>query len=187
MKRSQPWHDTPFGTTAAWLGSIQLAVPVLVMVAVALVWGTYLESTQDGRVARAAVYGSWWFMALMGLVCVSLIFAVVTRYPWKRKHVGFIIVHASLIALIAGGFWSLLGRIEGHIGLEQGSASGTIEMDQECLELSDHEAGQFRIIGEIDAPTRPGRYMIGGFPLEVVEAWGNTRESFEIKDDGADP
>jgi hypothetical protein len=90
MKRSHAWHHTAFGNVACWLGSIQFAVPILIFVAVALGWGTYLESTQSARVAKSVVYGSMWFLILMGLVCVSLIFAVVTRYPWKRKHVGFI-------------------------------------------------------------------------------------------------
>jgi hypothetical protein len=62
---------------------------------------------------------------------------------------------------------SLFGRIEGHIGLDQGSASGTIEMDQERLVLVEHDNGQFRTLGEIDVPNRPGKYMIGAFPLEV--------------------
>ena len=187
MKRSQPWHDTPIGGAACWLGSIQFAIPVLIMLALALGWGTYLESTQDARVARAAVYGSWWFMALMALVCVSLILAVVTRFPFKRNHAGFIIVHAALVTMIVGGFVSLLGRIEGHIALDQGSSSGTLEMDQERLELAEHDAGQFRTIGEIDVPSRPGKYTIGDFPVEIVDIWDNVREEFEITDDGADP
>ncbi|HVU63449.1 MAG TPA: cytochrome c biogenesis protein ResB [Phycisphaerales bacterium] len=187
MKRSHAWHHTAFGNVACWLGSIQFAVPILIFVAVALGWGTYLESTQSARVAKSVVYGSMWFLILMGLVCVSLIFAVVTRYPWKRKHVGFIIVHASLIALIVGGFWSMWGRIEGHIGLDQGSTTGTLEMDQERLELVEHDNGQFRTLGEMEAPQQPGRYSIGGMPFEVSEVWENVREDFEVKDDGADP
>ena len=187
MKRTQPWHDTPIGVAAGWLGSIQFAVPILAMVAVALAWGTYLESTQDARVAKAAVYGSWWFIALMGLVCVSLIFAVIMRIPWKRKHVGFIIVHASLVTMIIAGFMSMYGRIEGHIALEQGVTSGTIEMDTQRLELVEHDNGQFRTLGEMDVPLSPGRYTIGGFPIDIVAVKDNVREEFEILDDGSDP
>ncbi len=187
MKRNESWHNTPVGAVVFWLGSIQFAVPILIMVALALAWGTYLESTQDARVARGLVYGSWWFMALMGLICVSLIFAVVTRYPWKLKHVGFIVVHASLVTMIVAGFISLLGRIEGHIALEQGMASGTVEMDEACLELVEHDAGQFRTIGEIEAPGRPGTYQIAGFPIEVTNVWDNVKEEFDITDDGTDP
>jgi hypothetical protein len=186
MKHSQPWHQTRLGNLACWLGSIQFAVPILALVAVALGWGTYIESTQDSRMARAAVYGSPWFMGVMGLVCVSLLFAVITRYPWKLRHVGFIVVHASLVTMIVAGFWSLFGRIEGHIGLEEGSSAGSIEMDRESLELVEHENGQFRTIGEADAPSHPTHLTLGSYPVEVEEVWNNFRETFEVTDDGED-
>ena len=102
MKPREPWHETLFGRIALFLGSVRLAVPVIAFVAVEMAWGTYLESTQNAKVARAAVYVSWWFVSLMALVCVSLVFAVITRYPWKRRHVGFITVHAGLLLLMAG-------------------------------------------------------------------------------------
>lgn len=187
MKPSHPWHSTPVGVAVRWLGSIQLAVPVLTLVSVAMAWGTYLESTQDAKVARATVYGSWWFLALMVLVCISLIFAGITRYPWKRRHVGFLMVHASLIALIAGGFWSLYGRIEGRLLIEQGKADSVIEMTDEQLEIVEHDAGTFRVVEAMPAPVRPGSYTLAGLNFEVVECWNNVAEAFEITDTGTEP
>lgn len=184
MKPVHAWHHTRFGAVIRWLGSVQLAVPVMLLVAAALACGTYLEMTQGAKVAKATVYLSWWFMALMILVCVSLVFAVVTRFPWKQRHVGFITVHASLITLIAGGFWSLLGRIEGKIGLEQGSSAAALETEEEVLELVEHDAGQFRALGASLAPTRPGTYDIAGVPITITERWGNTKEQFQVLDDG---
>jgi hypothetical protein len=187
MKRTHAWHDTPLGIGACWLGSIQFAVPILIFVAIALAVGTYLESTESARVAKSVVYGSPWFMVLMGLVCVSLIFAVITRYPWKRKHVGFIIVHASLVSLIAGGFWSLMGRMEGHMGLSTGETSGILDMDQERLEIFEHDKGEMRSLGDTEVPGKPGKFTIAGIPFELIESWENAHEQFDVMDDGADP
>lgn len=187
MKRTHPWHSSAFGRAARFLGSIQLAIPVLALVAAALAWGTYLESTRDAKIARSFVYGSWWFMGLMGLVCVSLVFAAVARFPWKRRHVGFLIVHASLVSLIVGGFTSLYGRVEGHIGLEQGTSSGTIELNDESVELVEHENGQFRVLGEASAPAGPGSMVVGGYPIQVAEIWANAQERLDVADDGAEP
>ena len=39
MKPTRPWHTTPFGIAIRWLGGIQLAVPVLVFVAIAAIGG----------------------------------------------------------------------------------------------------------------------------------------------------
>jgi hypothetical protein len=188
MKTSHPWHGTTFGRIARFLGSIELAVPVMVFVAAAIAWATFVESTQDAKAAKALVYGSWWFIVLMALICVSLIFAVITRYPWKRRHVGFIIVHASLVALIAGGFWSLFGRVEGHLPLQEGGASDQIETDHERLKLLRHDQGQFTPLAEIGAPRPPsGRVEIQGVRLQVLERWDNVREERYIADDAAEP
>lgn len=184
MKEAQGWHSTPVGRAVRFLGSIQLAVPVLVLVALALAWGTYLESTQGTKVSRATVYGAWWFVGLMGLICVSLVFAVVTRYPWRRKHVGFITVHAGLIILIVGGFWSLFGRLEGHVTLEEGTASNVLEVDEDVIELAEFQAGHRHVIGTIPAPRAPGPLLVGGVRLEVTAIWRNTANETYVADDG---
>lgn len=170
-----------------FLGSIQLAVPVLVLVAAAMAWGTYLESTQNARVSRATVYGSWWFITLMGLICVSLIFAVITRYPWKRKHVGFITVHTGLVILIAGSFWSMWGRIEGHLTLEEGASGDQIETEREVLELAEFNAGRSTVVGSTAAPMGAASATLGTLDVRVVERWDNCREVHFVADDSREP
>lgn len=169
-----------------FLGSVQLAVPVLIFVAIAMAWGTYLESTQNSTVSRATVYGSWWFMALMVLICVSLIFAVVNRYPWKRKHVGFITVHAGLVLLIGGSFWSLVGRIEGHLTLEEGTAGDQIETDKEVLELAEFNAGVSSVVGTAPAPMGETSLKLGPLDVRVVERWDNCQEVNYVANDAPD-
>jgi hypothetical protein len=187
MKPGHPWHSTPFGRVARFLGSIQLAVPVLVLVAAALAWGTYLESTQNAKVSKATVYGAWWFIALMGLICSSLIFAVITRYPWKRRHVGFITVHAGLLILIVGGFWSLFGRLEGHVTLQEGTSSNILETDEEILELAEFHAGTSTTLANLPAPASPGPINLAGIPARVVALWKNSRPEDYVADDGPTP
>jgi hypothetical protein len=182
MKRSEPWHGSFLGRSARFLGSVKLAVPVMVLVACAMAWGTYLESTQSSKVSRAVVYGSWWFIALMGLVCLSLIFAVVVRFPWQRKHVGFITVHAGLVALIVGGFWSLFGRVEGHLALEEGTSGDVIELDHDVIELCEVNAGVFKTLATVDAPMGPARLTLAGIEVGVAERWDNTTQELFVAD-----
>lgn len=187
MKPTLAWHFTPVGRVILWLGSIQLAVPILILVAAALAWGTYLESTQSAKVAKAMVYGSPWFIGVMALVCMSLVFAVVTRFPWKRKHVGFMIVHASLVAMIGAGFWSLYGRVEGRVGLIEGRSASTMELDEEILELVEPNQGNFKVLAAVPAPHGPAEFSLGDTPVRVIERWRNTQEEFEVRDDGPQP
>lgn len=187
MKKTLAWHHTPLGGIVLWLGSIQLAVPVLALVAVGLGVGTYLESTQNVRVARQYVYGSWWFIAVMALVCVSLVFAVITRYPWKRRHIGFITVHASLIGLIGAGFWSMFERVEGSLALQEGTMSDVLETSEEQLELLQHNAGGFENLASAHAPDGPASFDLGGVSIQVLERWQNCREEDTVVDDSPVP
>jgi hypothetical protein len=187
MKKQLPWHHTRAGSIVLWLGSIQLAVPILGATAVALAVGTYLDSTKGFKVAKEAVYGSWWFLAVMGLVCVSLIFAVITRYPWKRRHVGFITVHAGLLGVIAGGFVSLFGRLEGHLPLEEGKSSSIMETQDDQVELVEHQGGQFTTVASARGPDGPTVLNLAGNRIQVVERWANSREEQVVNDDAPEP
>ncbi|GMV26464.1 MAG: hypothetical protein AMXMBFR58_24950 [Phycisphaerae bacterium] len=187
MKATHSWHRTPTGAAILWLGSIKVAIPLLAAVTVAMVWGTYLESTQSAKVAKAVVYGSSWFMALMVMICASLILAVVTRFPWKKKHLGFITVHASLVTLIVAGFWSLYGRIEGRISLDAGMEADHIETDEEILELVEHTGGVFTVLGAATAPHSSATVRLGDLSVKVTERWSNTREVVEVVDGGPQP
>lgn len=187
MKKSLDWHYTPLGRVILFLGSIQLAVPVLFLVSIALGVGTYLDSKQNATVAREWVYGSLWFAGLMALTCVSLIFAVFTRYPWKKKHIGFITVHASLVALIAGGFWSMWGRIDGHLVLREGTQGNIIETADHQIEVMEPNRGEFNSLGAAPAPLGRKSYTLGGVSFEVVERWQNSKEEEVVANDSPVP
>lgn len=187
MKPQLDWHRTALGRMVLFLGSVQFAVPVLFLVAAAMAWATYIESMQDAKAAKATVYASWWFIALMALICVSLVFAVITRFPWKRRHVGFITVHAGLVILIVGGFLSLFTRIEGQLTLEEGTFGDVMEVDEELLELVEFNAGKATTLESRPAPARRQTLTMGGVSLRVVDLWANTREEQYVADDGPTP
>ncbi len=187
MKKSLDWHYTPFGRVILFLGSIQLAVPVLFLVSIALGVGTWLDSKQNATVAREWVYGSWWFVALMGLTCVSLIFAVITRIPLKKRHIGFVMVHASLVALIAGGFWSMWARVDGHLMLREGTQGSIIETQEHQIEVMEPNRGDFNSLGAIPAPLGRKSLTLGGVSFEVVERWQNSKEEEVVANDSPVP
>lgn len=187
MKKSLDWHYTPLGRVILFLGSIQLAVPVLFLVAIALGVGTYLDSKQNATVAREWVYGSPWFVALMALVCVSLVFAVITRFPLKKRHIGFVTVHASLVALIAGGFWSMWGRVDGHLMLREGTQGDIIETAEHQIEVMEPNRGDFNSLGAVPAPLGRTSLSLGGVSFEVVERWQNSRPEEVVANDSPVP
>lgn len=193
MKPRLAWHKTLPGRAACFLGSIKPAIPVLLGLAAALAYGTYLESTVSANYAKHMVYGSWWFIALLLYTCLALIFAVVVRYPWVRKHTGFIIVHAGLVTTIVGGFISLFGRVEGLMTLQEGMSASAIE-DNNHRQLEILKVPQTTPVrvALIDLPDHLMSDEDVEFPVEdlkvrILDQWENSRAESIVLDDAARP
>ena len=103
-----------------FFASIKLAVVLLAVLIVAFITGTIYESSFDAKVARAYVYGAPWFNAWLVLLGANVATSAISRWPWKKHHVAFLVTHLGIITLLAG---SLIGRIwgiEGTITLFKG-------------------------------------------------------------------
>ncbi len=183
MKPRHDWHKTRIGRAVLFLGSVRFAVPLLALTACALMYGTWIESTASAHEAGLAVYGSWWFMALMMLICVTLVLAVVTRYPWRKKHTGFIIVHASLITIIVSGFVTLFAKVEGQLTLQEGMSGASLQTGQNELQILSHDAGEFTVV-DASVVERSGLVKLNGIEIEVIEQWANSMEQTVVLNDG---
>ncbi|MCK4872250.1 MAG: cytochrome c biogenesis protein ResB [Phycisphaerales bacterium] len=187
MAHTHAWHKTPIGRVVCFVGDLRTVIPGMILVAIALIAGTWIESASTAEIARARVYGSWWFILLMVWMCASLLFAVIERYPWRRRHVGFILVHAGLVVLIVGGFTSLFTRVEGHITLREGMSSNMLEIAGDQLQWHVHEDGGFTTEASTVIDSRNAHMAIGDVRLTVVGRWANSEAQSQITDDGAEP
>src|SRR6187549_4005313 len=125
------WQRNPF---FKFFASIKLAVVLLAVLIVASIAGTIWESSFDAKVARAYVYGAPWFNLWLLLLAANLAVSALSRWPWKKHHVAFLITHLGIITLLFG---SLIGRIwgeEGTITLFKGEPpSNRLLIDQKQL------------------------------------------------------
>lgn len=96
-------------------GSLTLALILLPTLALALFLGIVVESRHDQQTAHQLVYGSWWFVLLLGLLFVNILFAAVKKWPWKRHQIGFLVTHLGLLTLIGGGAMTVLGGVSGRM------------------------------------------------------------------------
>ncbi len=129
------WQRTK---TFKFFASLKLAVVLLAVLIVASIAGTIYESTFDAKVARAYVYGAPWFNIWLLLLVANLTASALSRWPWKRHHVAFLITHLGIITLLFG---SLIGRLwgtEGTITLFKGEPpSNRLLIDQHQLRVRD--------------------------------------------------
>ena len=129
------WQRNPI---FEFFASLKLAVVLLAVLIVAAIAGTIYESSFDAKVARAYIYGAPWFNAWLVLLAVNLITSALSRWPWRKYHLAFLITHLGIITLLTG---SLIGRIfgiEGTITLFKGEPpTNRLLVDQHQLRVHD--------------------------------------------------
>lgn len=111
------------------LGSLQLAIALLVAVASVLSWATLLEASWGREAAEWYVYGRAWFVLLLGLLGLNILAATLTRWPWKRHQAAFVVTHGGLLVLLAGSLQTLLWGVNGQIVLREGQHSDRLRID----------------------------------------------------------
>src|ERR1700737_907748 len=123
---------------AKFFASVRLAVVLLAVLIIGAIFGTIYESSFDAKVARAYVYGAPWFNLWLILLGTNLAVSALSRWPWKKHHIAFVVTHLGIITLLTG---SLIGRIwgtEGSITLFRGDPpTNRLLVDQRQLRVHD--------------------------------------------------
>lgn len=102
------------------LVSVKLAVIVLIALGFLSAIGTIYEARYDAEYAQKLIYHSPWMYFLLGLMCVQLICVMVDRWPWKKRHIPFLLAHVGIIMTLAGSlvtrYWGVDGSMTFGIG-----------------------------------------------------------------------
>lgn len=118
-----------------FLASIELAVFIIIAIAAISAAGTIFEAKYDREVAYAVVYRSFWFTAVLVLFMLNLLFAALSRLPWKRHHIGFLITHLGLIILLIGSVITAVSGVDGSIALGEGETQNSVRLEENYLHL----------------------------------------------------
>ncbi len=97
------------------LASLSLAVFILISLAVISAVGTIIESKYDATAASKWVYRTPWMMAVMVLLAVNLTAVMIDRWPWKKRHIPFLLAHIGIIILQVGALLSMKWGLDGTI------------------------------------------------------------------------
>lgn len=107
------------------VGSLKLASILLVLLSVAMACATVFEATPGKGTAQALAlfYKSWWFEGLFYLLGVNVLASAVLRYPFTRRHIGFLVTHGSLLLILLGAWTTKHWAIEGQVALQEGKTT----------------------------------------------------------------
>ena len=118
------------------LGSLNLALLLLGTIAIACAVATFAESRFDSAVAKDWIYKAPWFIAWLGVLCINLFAVTLTRWPWQKKHTGFVITHYGIILLLIGAVIGSKFGYEGNVTLRtDGQPQRRIITDRSCLQV----------------------------------------------------
>ena len=132
-----------------FFGSLRIAVLLLVTIAGVLAWGTIYEARFGTAAVQRFVYHSWWFQSLLGFLAVNLAAAALLRYPWKRKHLPFLLAHIGIILILSGGILGGWLGIDGQMIIPEGESSDSLQTGRNVLVVQQPNPGVFR-----EFPTR---------------------------------
>ena len=128
------------------LGSLHIAVPLLVAIAGVLAWGTLYETRFGTAAVQRFVYQSWWFQCLLGFLAVNLAIAALQRYPWQNKHLPFVLAHVGIILILVGGILGGRFGIDGQLIIPEGEASKTLQLSRNILVIRQQNPGTPQVI-----------------------------------------
>ncbi len=120
-----------------FLSSVQLAIPLLLVLMSVVAAGTIVESRYNTEYARLMVYDTWWFGALMIALWLNIFLSTISRYPYKLRHTGFVIVHIGMLTLLAGGWITKFYGVDGQMRVVEHESGATVELGDLSLELID--------------------------------------------------
>lgn len=126
---------TAYRKVELFFGSLKFAVVIITLFAVALGYGTFMESYHGTEYANRLIYKAFWFMAIQFGMFLSILFATLIRLPLKKHLYGFYVIHAGLIILFVGSFITYQSGVDGTITLAPNLPSRQILLNEDELKI----------------------------------------------------
>ncbi len=161
-----------------FLSSIHFAIALIAATALFVIAGTLLESkTESHRYAASLTYSHPLFIFLLWGFFINILFSALRRWPFKKKHIPFLITHLGLLMLLGGVIIKSYFGVQGSMSIIEGGASNAIMLsDTYVVEVEDrgHKKGFYRL-NQRDSPLFPDLHleMKGYHPhsSETMETW----------------
>jgi hypothetical protein len=168
-----------------FLGSLKMAVIIILALAVLSAVGTFLESRYNTEFAQVLVYKSWWMYVTMILLSISLIFSAVERLPWKKRHLPFLVAHVGLLVLILGSYLTQKVGIDGTLTLGIGGKGSMVSITPKDLSLyASHDGDSFKLLyqQEVDFISNDPKENQIEIPIETGKITVKEFHAFAIPD-----
>lgn len=110
-----------------FLGSIKFAIILIASTALFVIAGTFLEAhTQSHLFSASLTYQNPIFLALIWGFFLNILISALRRWPFRAKHIPFLITHLGLLMLLGGVMIKSKYGVQGSMGIVEGQASNRL-------------------------------------------------------------
>jgi len=120
-----------------FLASLKLAVIVILGLVVSLSTATILEAIYDTPTAQYWVYRSAAFHGLLALLGVNIFVVMLSRYPWKPRHLPFLMAHIGILILLAGSWITDRVGLDASMRISEGETASVVDLDNASLVVTE--------------------------------------------------
>lgn len=175
--------------------SLELAVVLILFMAFTLAAGTIYESKYGAAVASQLVYRSWWMQVMLWILMVNLSAVAISRLPWKKHHVGFLITHLGIIILLLGSWIQQQRGVDGILALAPDEKGRLVRIDDSMLYVFKTIPGKaYELVLEQvlnfdlrkDKESKESFSLKGGEAIEVLRFYPNASRQVAAEDVAAD-
>jgi ABC-type transport system involved in cytochrome c biogenesis permease subunit len=174
-------------------GSLQVAVVLLALSVATLVAATAIEGCYGPEKAWARVYGTDWFAAIHLLLGCNVLMAMLIRFPWRLRQMGFLVAHGGILVLLIGCALTRWRGVEAQLSVYEGHANHVATIDRGQTAEGDGETGRlelgFRVyLHEFCRRLDPGSEMASHYSsrvdfLECSEPSGKWQKEKKLQED----
>ncbi len=175
------------------IGSLRLAAVLLVLLLVALSLATIYETGHGTEQALHTYYTAWWFKLLLGLVGLNALTAMLLRFPFSRKQIGFVLTHVGIVVTLVGAAVTERYGISGQVGINDGDTVDQFALTgREAVAVTcaaDQNTSSLSLAGRIGNPLRATEFRqapeltLGKLRLEVVRYLPDSDWEQQVTDD----
>src|SRR5258708_326968 len=118
------------------LASLRLAVVVILTLAGTCAFATFYEMEHGTAAVQRDIYRTPGFTLLLGLLGVNIFSVMVSRWPWRKHHIGFVLAHIGILILLAGSVVSLHTGLDSNTALFEGESTDRVTLLDKALFVS---------------------------------------------------
>jgi hypothetical protein len=165
--------SSPSARIFSALASLRLAVVTMLTLGSTCAYATFYEMDHGTEAVQREIYKTWWFALILVMLGVNIFCAMMSRYPWKKHHTGFVLAHIGILTLLTGSLISLHYGLDSNMALFEGESTDRVTLLERSLQvaLPDSAAhGHFPVAFE-KSPPSPGherRYVVPGTQVTLV-------------------